>query len=278
MIEWLISEIEAGLLPLPLLHQRLPQAPESYLRQLLRSGRIRLGGAPLDPSLPLAAGTRLRLPASRRLKELALPSPTILFENDELLAVDKPAGLAVHRGVGHEDDNLLKRVEILLARRGVPYKVAPAHRLDAETSGPVLFGKGRKACARLGHLFMSDQVEKTYLALVAGRLPDAGLFEGAVPVRGRAKQAATAYRLLDYRQNASMLELKLRTGRTHQIRRHLAAAGHPLVGDRRYRGPNLEAGNRMFLHCFEITLPVSPEGEKQRICSPLPPELEQLLK
>jgi RluA family pseudouridine synthase len=276
MIEWLINETEAGLFPLELLRQRLPLAPEGYLRQLLRTGRIRQGEYPLDPSQPLTAGMRLSLPQSRRLMDLALPLPVILFENDELLAVDKPAGLAVHRGVGHEDDNLVKRVETLLAGRGAPYRASPAHRLDAETSGPVLFGKGRRACAKLGRLFMTDQVEKTYLALAVGRLPDAGILEGEVPVRGRAKQAATAFQLLECRQNFSMLKLKLLTGRTHQIRRHLAAAGHPLVGDRRYRGPESE-GNRMFLHCLELVLPVPPEGMRQSIFSPLPAELERIL-
>jgi 23S rRNA pseudouridine955/2504/2580 synthase len=277
MIEWFINETESGLFPLALLRRRLPQAPEGYLRQLLRSGRIRQGDVPIDPSQPLVAGARLTLPASRRLLEMTAALPVILFENDAILAVDKPAGLAVHRGVGHEDDNLLMRVETLLAGRNAPYRAAPAHRLDAETSGPVLFGKGRRACAELGRLFMNDQVEKIYLALAAGKLPDAGVLEGAVPVRGRAKQAATAFRLLDYRQNVSMLELKLLTGRTHQIRRHLAAAGHPLVGDRRYRGPDLTTGNRMFLHCQQLTLPLSPADTKQRICSPLPPELERIL-
>ena len=277
MIEWCISEAEAGLLPLALLRRRLPQAPEGYLRQLLRSGRIRQDEESLDPTRPLEAGAHLLLPASRRLRELALPLPVILFENDELLAVDKPAGVAVHRGAGHEEDNLVRRVEALLAGRKAPFKAAPVHRLDAETSGPVLFGKGSRACGRLGRLFMDDMVEKTYLALAAGRLPSEGVLEGEVPVRGRPKSAATAFRLLSYRENVSLLELKLLTGRTHQIRRHLAAAGHPLVGDRRYRGPGAPGSDRMFLHCLELVLPVPPEGTLRRIVSPLPPALERLL-
>jgi RluA family pseudouridine synthase len=281
--EWTLTDAEDGLTALEVMQERVPAAPTAYLRQLLRGGKVR---RPEDTTLPedavLRAGQRLILPASRRLEELIAASPAgsvhILFESRELLVVFKPAGLAIHRGEGHEEDNLQRRVQDLMERRRAPFTVAPIHRLDAETSGPVLFGKGKKAAGEMGKIFMTDQVEKVYVALAAGEFSGTGLFTAPVAAKGKQKEAKTAYRVLAHGRGFSLLELRLFSGRTHQIRRHLADAGHPLAGDRRYGGPALHDLRRLFLHCWRLALP-DPFGDSPlTIESPLPEELDSALR
>lgn len=280
MNEWMVSEAEAGLTALEFLQQRLPGAPTAYLRQLLRGGKVREGGQALAADSRLPAGARLTLPDSRRLAELrqaASLAVEILGETPSLLVAFKPAGLAVHRGVGHEQDNLTERVRSLMRQRHEPFKIAPIHRLDAETSGPVIFGKGAKAIAGLGKQFMEQRVEKTYLALVAGAMPASGLLTSPVPAKEKLKEATTVFRTLATQSGYSLLELQLQTGRTHQIRRQLADAGHPLAGDRRYRGPAPRGLDRLFLHCSRLALHDPFDHRPVSIVSDLPAELTALL-
>lgn len=280
MNDWVVSETEAGLSALEILQRRLPEAPTAYLRQLLRGGKVRQAGQPLDADSRLPAGALLTLPDSRRLAELhqaAARTVELLSETSGLLVVFKPAGLAVHRGVGHEEDNLTERVRALMRRRHEPFKIAPIHRLDVETSGPVIFGKGARAIAGLGKQFMERQVEKVYLALVAGRMPASGLLTTPVPAKEKLKEAVTAFRTLSAGSDYSLLELHLQTGRTHQIRRQLADSGHPLAGDARYRGPSPAGLNRLFLHCFRLVLRDPFEQTPVVIVSELPAELAAVL-
>lgn len=282
MPEWIVTAQENGLPPLHILQQRVPAAPIGFLRQLLRKGEILRRHPALSPDAPLSTGDRLVLPDSQRLGRL-LEQPTekpvdILYENDQLLVVFKPAGLAVHRGVGHEEDNLVWRIEHLLKRRKVPYQARPIHRLDVETSGPVLFGKGKKAASALGKLFMAGKAQKHYLALAAGQLAAEGALTSPVPAKGKLKESVTSFCRLAGDTHYSLLDLELHSGRTHQIRRQLADAGHPLAGDRRYGGPSLPGLSRLFLHCHRLILP-SPAGDSViTIDSPLPEELEHALK
>lgn len=264
------------------LERQIPQAPAAYLRQLLRKGKVRRAGLPLGEEALLQAGDRLTFPDSARLRELlAAPPPptlTILLETERLLAVAKPAGLAVHRSLGHEADNLAARVQALLHERGCRFQVAPLHRLDLETSGPVLFGKGHAAIARYGRLFMDGAVEKCYLGLAAGTLAAAGWLDSPIPAKGKLKTARTRFRLLAADGELSLLELLPETGRQHQLRRQLADAGHPLAGDRRYGGPTLPGLGRLFLHCRQLTLDDPFERHPLVIRAPLADDLAALLR
>lgn len=280
MNEWTVSEAEVDLTLLELLQRRLPEAPAAYLRQLLRAGKIRQAGQPLIADSRLPVGARLTLPNSRRLTELqdaAGRTVELLSETSGLLVVFKPAGLAIHRGVGHEEDNLTQRVRSLMQRRHEPFKIAPIHRLDVETSGPVVFGKGARAIAELGKQFMQRQVEKAYLALAAGTMPAGGLLTSPVPAKDKLKEASTAFRTLGAGNGYSLLELHLQTGRTHQIRRQLADAGHPIAGDRRYRGASPQGLHRLFLHCCRLSLRDPFTQAAIEIVSKLPEELTGVL-
>ncbi len=272
MIEWSVTSQEEGQCALEILGARLPDAPRGYLRQLLRKGRVTRGGTPLDEEAPLREGDTLRLPESRRLADLLemarRTEVNILLETEEFLVAAKPSGLAVHAGEGHREDNLTDRVRLLMQKRKAPYSVAPVHRLDVETSGPVLFAKGRRSAAALGRLFMDRTVTKRYVALVAGRCPEHLELTGPLTQRGQMREASTEVRTLAGDDRFSLVALDLHSGRTHQIRRHLAETGHPLVGDSRYGGPPLPGSSGMFLHCHFLGFP-APDG-KEDVCIRLP--------
>ncbi|MBN1141211.1 MAG: RluA family pseudouridine synthase [Deltaproteobacteria bacterium] len=275
-----VTADDGALTILEFLERRIPAAPRSYLRQLLKSGKVTAAaGHPLSERETVTAGAILRLPSSRHLLEyLALPARSereleILFESREILIVNKGAGLAVHAAPGHEADNLTRRVTDMIRDRGERFRIAPIHRLDLETSGPVLFGKGKKACGELGKLFMAGAVEKLYLALAAGRMEGAAILESAVFAKGKEKEAQTRFRVLAANAAATLLELVLVTGRRHQIRAQLAGAGHPLFGDHRYGGPCPPPLGRLFLHCRKLAFTDPFSGTPVAVELPLPEEL-----
>lgn len=262
-----------------LLQRRIPTAPAGYLRQLLRQEKITHGEKILSADDRIPVGAIVNLPESKRLRELlGMTTLQILFENRDLLIVAKPPGLAVHTSEGHEVDNLTARCQELLQLRGERFSIAPVHRLDLETSGPLLFGKGKAACSALGKLFMEDQVEKHYLALVAGEMDGASSLHGLVPAKGKLKSAHTDVRTLASSGIATLLEIRLHSGRQHQIRRQLAEIGHPLFGDRRYGGPYPSDLPRLFLHCHRLAFTDPCSGAAIDCEVPLPPDLATYLE
>ena len=283
MPDFIVSAEEADLTAQQFLHQHIPAAPLGYLRQLFKKGKVRIADKIIAADDSLIVGTKISLPDSSRIQELLFapqdlrPQLDILYESREILIVNKPAGLAIHKGKGHERDNLTERVTILLAERGDKFQVAPVQRLDLETSGPVLFGKGKKSCAELGKLFMQGEVTKTYLALVDGKLQGRGDLLSDIPAKGKLKTARTSYQTLVSSDSVSLLEIQLHTGRQHQIRRQLADAGHPLYGDRRYKGPCPRKLSRLFLHCRKLAF-IDPFSQQRiEIDCPLPKDLSRFL-
>jgi len=215
--------------------------------------------------------------------------------------VDKPAGLAAHPGSGIEGATLVDEVRAYLrVPEDLPpgeFRASPAHRLDRDTSGIVLTAKTRKAMVRLGELFTEgDEIRKAYLALAKGKMPrptgviELPLSEHEQTARSRDRrgvnfqEAVTRWQVTSSNHDASFLSVRIETGRTHQIRRHLQAMGHPVAGDRRYGDfPfNREARSRwglrrMFLHAWKLEIPHPVTGKTLRLESPLPPELVEVL-
>ncbi|MEW6489540.1 MAG: RluA family pseudouridine synthase [Thermodesulfobacteriota bacterium] len=230
----------------------------------------------------------------------------VVWEDADFLAASKPPGCASHPGLKRSGDTLLDRVR---AYWGVtpadPFQPALANRLDIGTSGVVLVGRTRSAQRRLGRAFQKGLVGKSYLALVRGcpdppeaelrqplaRYPDSRDRNRLPPdhpkLRETLQTAVTRYRLREQTQfppRAALLEVDLVTGRTHQIRRHLAGAGHGVAGDLRYGDPDfdralLEAAglDRMFLHAWRVRLPHPRTGEPLELAAPLPEDLERCL-
>ena len=201
----------------------------------------------------------------------------ILHRDGFLLAVNKPSGLAVHRGAAQDRIVALQSVRDLVGRR-----VHAVHRLDRATSGALLFALDPGTAGQLQAKLEAGEVEKRYLALVRGIPPEAGVIDHPVPrsLGGPRVSAVTEYRRLATFERYALVEVRPRTGRLHQIRRHLKHLGHPLIGDVRYgKGEH----NRLFrerfglyrlaLHALELAFDHPATGERLRIVAPLPEDL-----
>ena len=267
--------------------------PKSHVYRILRSGEVRVNGKRVGPDCRLQAGDELRIPPIRLDASARPPVPVgrayrIVFEDDGLLVVDKPAGLAVHGGSGVS----FGVIEQLRRQRPEARCLELAHRLDRETSGLLLIAKRRPVLTRLHDLFRDGGVEKRYLALVKGRwhdplrhvrlalhkyLTEAGERRVSVALEGKA--AHSIVRLVARWENFSLVDVELKTGRTHQIRVHLAHLGFPLCGDDKYgdfelnRALRKQGLDRMFLHAGRLAFDHPVSGERLELKACLPEEL-----
>lgn len=306
-----VTEDEAGQRLDNYLLRHLKGVPKSRIYRIVRSGEVRINGSRCQPDQRLNAGDELRLPPVRQeafvearppvAPEVDLP---ILYEDDGLLAINKPAGIAVHGGSGLA----WGAIEALRSQRPTARFLELAHRLDRETSGVLLIAKRRAALVGLHEMFRSQKGDKRYLALVAGEWAQqkSGVAlkvteplykyltaEGERRVRvarGRdlthpeTRTAETHFRLKKQYPGYALIEAQLKTGRTHQIRVHLASLGHPIVGDDKYGdfplNKSLAASgtlNRMFLHAASLRCKHPVSGEPLFIEAPLPDELQRFL-
>jgi tRNA pseudouridine32 synthase / 23S rRNA pseudouridine746 synthase len=203
----------------------------------------------------------------------------ILYRDGLMLVIDKPAGIPVHAGP-RGGANLEAGFDAL--RFGLPRPPALAHRLDRDTSGCLVLGRHPKALRRLGRLFAEGKVEKVYWAVVAGILAEThGTIDAPLKKEARrtgwrmeidptGQRAVTEYRVLGAADGRAWLELKPRTGRTHQIRVHCAALGCPVVGDTTYGGPG---GENLQLHARAISIPLYPARPAIEVTAPAPPHM-----
>ena len=216
---------------------------------------------------------------------------TLLHEDDSLIAVDKPGGVPVH-GSGRGEETIETLLREQLGQKAVRsgFTVSAVHRLDRQTSGVVLFARRKRACSRLMEQFAKGQVTKTYLALVRGSIEgDRGSITVPLPGlgkhQGKEQEARTDWRVVCRGEEVALVECRPRTGRTHQIRRHMKAIGCPLVGDEKYgvlRFNSWAKANwglsRMFLHAASLSLAHPDDGRRLHFESPLPEELRAVLE
>jgi len=292
------------------LRKRLAEVPVSHLYKLVRTKKVRVNGTRAAIAQLLEEGDVVIVHAAQARPDAApVERPPaqvrqdfgILHEDAHLLVCDKPGGLPVHPGTGITGDTLVDQARAYLARQGLEvaegeFKPSPAHRLDRETSGVVVVAKTRQAMVRLTEIFTAGEAKKTYLALAKGRFQkERGTIDVRLPehqqtfaskqTRGvNLQEAVTHYSKLAGGSEATLLELSIETGRTHQIRRHLAAIGHPVVGDSRYgdfvfnRRARASMGlRRMFLHSTRLALLHPATGKRLAVTSPLPAELTEAL-
>ncbi len=280
MTHWTVNPYEEHRPLLEAISLRIPSAPRAFLRQLCKKQRVFIDDHLATADTLVSTGQKISIKKSLRTEEFITASQLvprqILYEDEQCMVINKPAGLAVHHAHGHTDD-LQLHVQAFLHRRGNDFRTAPVHRLDIGTSGPVLFGKGRAAISQLGKMLMDHQAEKYYLALVQGETPQQGELCSAVPAKGKIKEARTGYQRLACSGGYSLLELTLETGRKHQIRYQLAEAGWPIAGDLRYKGPTTNDLSRPFLHCHRLLFPQPETGQPLQINCELPDDLKPLL-
>lgn len=273
---------------------RLAGSSRSFVRKLFDQGRVHLNGETVKPGLRPKEGDVIEIEFPPQPVSLLTPQGLhldIIYEDDEVLVVNKPAGMVVHPAAGHPDGTLLNAVLHHcpgLASNTDSLRPGIVHRLDKDTSGLMVVAKNYQAKDSLVEQFRTRKVKKEYLALVKGRLsPREGIIEAPlgrhpsqrqrVAVVRSGREARTRYRVRQYLGDFSLLEVAIETGRTHQIRAHMAAIGFPVVGDSVYgvRSPYL---GRQFLHSFRLGFYLPSSGQYREFAVGLPADLEQALK
>ncbi len=278
----------------------LKGVPKSHVYRILRSGEVRVNSRRAKPHYRLQPGDELRVPPVRTAASGGTVAPrpnplleaALLFEDEFLLALDKPAGIAVHGGSGVS----FGVIEQFRAQRPQTRFLELVHRLDRDTSGVLLLAKKRSALTALHHQLREGLVRKIYSVLVKGRWPNArqsvrlnlhkyvtGAGERRVAVHPAGQESHTIFELERAGKEFSLLRAELKTGRTHQIRVHLAHLGFPIAGDAKYGDAALNQRlargglKRMFLHASRIDFEHPGTGATLSLEAPLPPQLQNFL-
>lgn len=304
-VQWLtIDADQAGQRVDNFLMARLKGVPKSRVYNILRKGEVRVNKGRVKPDYRLVAGDQLRVPPVRITQSAPAPKPSdqlvhqldgaIVFENEGLLVLNKPPGLAVHGGSGIS----LGLIEVLRQMRPEARFLELIHRLDRDTSGCIMVAKKRSMLRHMQAALRdkgASGVTKIYQALVLGRWSerrvkvDAPLMrleikgDRIVKVHPEGKPSLTRFRVLKHFDDATLVEAHLITGRTHQIRVHAQSAGHSLVGDEKYGDDRANArwrergAKRLFLHAAELGFYLPEQSEMTRVSAPLPPDLEAVI-
>lgn len=292
--------------------EHCPELSRARVQELIDAGQVSVdGSAGKKSSVRLRGGERISIEITERPALAAKPEAIpleVLYEDDDVIAINKPAGMTVHAGAGNASGTLVNALlgrGLELSKRGDPLRPGIVHRLDKETSGVILVAKNDAAHAKLGEAFQHRAVKKTYVALVQGILKEKiGSIELAIgrdPIhrtrmatprksgRGAApanpRHARTDWRALANVDNTTLVEVQLHTGRTHQIRVHFSALKHPVVGDTLYgAAANLRIGktalpklDRNFLHAAKLGFTQPLTGAWLEVRAPLPAELREFL-
>src|ERR1051326_7631820 len=285
-----------------------PEHSRSFVARLIEDGRVSIDGDVVTkPSLRVSAGQRVDVdvpppaPAAAASQNLPL---TILFEDDDLVVVDKPAGLVVHPAAGHNDGTLVNALLFHVRDlSGVGGELRPGivHRLDKDTSGVMVIAKNDEAHRALSASWNTDRVRKEYVALVYGTPdPPRGTVDAPIArdprdrkrmaVVSSGRRAITDYETIERLRYVSLLRCRLRTGRTHQIRVHMKKLGHPIVGDPVYSGPQwrgipdkkvqklLSSIERQMLHAERITFAHPRSRVEVTFAAPLPEDFARVLE
>ena len=275
---------------------RVSDLSRAMTQRLVKRGAVTVNGRTSKPSYRVQVGDEVvvRVPAEVPAPVLPEDIPLdVIYEDDVLLVVSKPAGMVVHPALGHASGTLVNAVLAHcphIAEVGGPDRAGIVHRLDKDTSGLILIAKDEAVRTALQRQFKRRQVTKTYLALVEGPVqPREGVIEAPVgrDKRQRKKMAVvrngrparTLYRAVEYFADHTLLEVRPHTGRTHQVRVHLAWLGYPIVGDAVYgRRRQRLLKSRHFLHAVRLRCTHPTTGEEIEFEAPLPPQLAALLE
>jgi 23S rRNA pseudouridine1911/1915/1917 synthase len=260
-------------------------------QRLLEAGAVLVDGRPRPKRHAVAAGERIEVSAPPEPPPAEVPDApyAIAWEDEHLLVVDKPAGVVVHPGAGHRGGTLVQALAGRVAGGEDPERPGVVHRLDRDTSGLLLLARSDAVHGALQAALRAREIERTYLALVDGR---PGARRGTIDaplgrdrrVRTRIstdtddpRDAVTHFEVERHLPRSTLLRVRLETGRTHQIRAHLKAIGHPVLGDPEYGVPG-HGLRRQFLHAAQLSFTHPVTGERIEVASPLPADLAEALE
>jgi 23S rRNA pseudouridine1911/1915/1917 synthase len=273
----------------------------SQVVELIGAGRVLLDGAEINKSDRVSVGSMLEVELADQPRVAAAVRPeqvegvVIVYDDDDIVVIDKPVGIAAHPSLGWSGPDVLSHLAgagFRISTSGVPERRGIVQRLDVGTSGLMVVAKSEYAYTILKRAFRSRSVEKIYHALVQGHPdPFTGTIEAPIgrhpgadykmAVMHGGRHSVTHYTTLEAFVAATLLEIKLETGRTHQIRVHMAAINHPCVGDPMYEGdPTLAAKlglERQWLHAVRLSFAHPATGEEMQFESPYPPDLQHAL-
>ncbi len=301
-VKWLtVDEESAGQRLDNFLIRHLKGVPKTHVYRIIRSGEVRVNKGRASADTRIETGDVVRLPpvriSDKVAEKAARPAPgrefPLLLEDDALMAIDKPAGVAVHGGSGVS----FGVIEQLRQARPLAKLLELVHRLDRETSGILLVAKKRSALKHVQDQFRERETGKTYLALVQGQWPeklkviDSALHKFLLPDGERrvrvtsnedpdGMRSITLVKVAERWDACTLLEVTIKTGRTHQIRVHLASQGHPIAGDDKYgdfewnKALQKQGLKRMFLHAWRLQFTHPATGKRIELKSNLPPELQ----
>lgn len=272
---------------------RLPDYSRSQIQELIKKGLITVNNTVIKTGYKLRTDDliRVNLPAPPLIKLAPQPIPLkIIYHDKDIIVLDKPAGLVVHPSPGHPDHTLVNALLALfpeLSEENETQRPGIVHRLDKDTSGLMIVAMNSRARESLMSQMKKREITKKYYALVQGHLsPKKGAIEAPVgrdpshrqkmAVVLRGKYARTSYKVIEFNGPNTLVEVSLETGRTHQIRLHFAAIGHPVIGDATY-GKASTVLKRQFLHSFYLKFSHPTTGKEMEFTSPLPQELQEYL-
>ncbi|MGI8968494.1 MAG: RluA family pseudouridine synthase [Chloroflexota bacterium] len=275
---------------------RIDGLSRSAAQALIHDGYVLINGAPTKPAIRPVTGDEIEVTVLRGPSFAALPEEIpldIVYQDSDLAVINKPAGLVVHPAPGHSGGTLANALAACFPQArfvGAAERPGIVHRLDKDTSGLLVVALNPDAHASLQRQIAMHAAGRHYTALVRGHLmPDEGIIDapigrdphdrkrmatyGSVP-----RPARTEYRVTESLRGFDLVEATLQTGRTHQIRVHFAAAGHPVAGDTHYAGPEVHGLTRQFLHAHRLRLRSPSSGEELSFSAPLPDDLSSVLR
>lgn len=295
--EWIVETELAGTRLDSAINQKYKDISRNLAQEMLKSGEITLNGSACKPGQKLKGGEKILITLREEEPDQVIQATVldfpILYEDKYIIAINKPAGLVVHPGAGKEKTTVVSALlgHTKLSPIGAPSRPGIVHRLDKETSGVMILAKTRDAHRKLSEAFSGHEVDKEYHAIIQGHIVNRkGRIEVAIErdkihrkrmkatSAEKGRMAISIFEVVEYLKSASLVKVKILTGRTHQIRVHMAFTGHPLLGDITYGGKKLTKKAQHFLHSSRLALKHPITGKDMVFEAPLPENFAQMLE
>lgn len=294
--QWLVTEDYDGVRLDQAINKNFPDISRTLAQEMIKNGEIKVNNSSAKASQKLRNGDKVEIfireentNSDIQATEMNFP---ILYEDDDIIVINKPFGLVVHPGAGNEKVTVVSALlsHTNLSPIGAPDRPGVVHRLDKETSGIMVLAKTKEAHKNLADQFASHDLEKEYIAIIQGHIVNKkGRIEVAIerdPVHRQRMKATSAdngrmaiskFEVIEYLKNATLVKVQILTGRTHQIRVHMAFTGHPLLGDTTYGGRKF-GNNEHFLHSAKLSFKHPISGKSMTFQAEIPSRFQQVIE